>query len=116
MVPSDLNLKECPSCHTKVFDDMDRCYECMHAFEHAESADKTLSCAHAKIIAGHDSSPTRKKRAAEGNAELFGLFLIELSRFLGEFAADRIIGVQEPVGVIGEDAAMRAIADKEIDP
>ena len=47
--------------------------------------------------------------------DLFGLFLIEFSRFLQKFVADRVVGVQKPVRIVGKDAAMRSVSDQQID-
>ena len=130
-------LKECPSCHTMLFEDMGRCYQCMYDFEadsgstaaiderlgikSAQSAEaKDRQAVNAEDLSKETAAATQpspeKPVSGSWDGELLGLFLVELSGFLSEFVADRVIGVKKDVGVLREDAAMCSVTDKQIDP
>lgn len=54
------------------------------------------------------------QKARQGR--LFDLFLVELSRFLSEFVADKVVGVEKLDSIVGENASMCSIADEQLDP
>ena len=139
----EFGLKTCPHCHTRLFDDMTFCYECMRELDESrpDSPDQegsptnsseeipegdlceaAVPSEHARRRVLHSEGDPGCEGTAhagdgicEGN-DLFGLFLIELSSFLEQFVSDRIVGVKEPVGVFREGASMCAVTDEEVDP
>ena len=65
---------------------------------------------------GSSEGPSAADAEGPFREELFRQFLEELGAFLAKFAVDRDIGIKQLVPVVGEDASMCPVPDKEVDP
>lgn len=98
-------VKKCPVCNSSVFEDMTVCFNCMYVFGSNPKVEERANAALAQVEEGSEPpkscSDTEREGAAhcrfgnmdEGN--LTDAFLVEFSRFLGEFIADRKISVKQ---------------------
>lgn len=93
-------IGECPHCGAKMFSDVEVCYACMREVSSFEaSVDK------------RDGSDVSSQPEP-----LLDLFLVELASLISQFRADKMVGVKEPVAIVGEGASVRSVADEKLDP
>lgn len=107
----------CPVCHSKMFSDMDFCFECFHMMKDVESegseedGEAVQTVIQQPIINYPDTSSVvsigieEAVEAAEPRKSevvsvcclegcLFAEFAVELERFLGKFLVDREIDIK----------------------
>lgn len=82
-------MKRCPTCETLVFDDMPRCYECMHYFE-----DELRSAV--DQLADH--------------------FVVDLLGLVIQPLLNGEISIEELAALFRERGAVGAVAQEQLDP
>lgn len=93
---SGMPIRICPVCKTKVFTDMDTCFNCMYRFGSEPALEHKVDNQADTILDGKTANSSKGEcgRPFATDDALFREFLVKFESFLGDFLLDSEIGVK----------------------